>query len=101
MIRYMKKHFIPAFFALLLVSTVAMAQQSARIGVTVHFPDQSPAFRATVSLLRTDSSIISVETTNESGKTQFSNLPSGGYLLRITNIGYRTFVKNIDLKAKS
>ena len=65
--------------------------------MTIRLPDQSPAFKATTSLLRTDSSIISIEVTDATGRSEFKNLSSGVYLLRVTNIGYKTIFRTFDL----
>ena len=87
---------------LLLCCFAVMAQpnQGHRIGVSVISNDQAPVYKATVSLLRNDSSIVAVEVTDASGKAGFRSLPPGQYILRVTNISYTTIVKNVDLANK-
>ncbi len=75
--------------------------QTNRILVTVNSSDNAPIIKATVSLLKKDSSIVGIEFTDAAGKTTFNSLPPAEYILKVTNISFKTIVKNIDLSAKS
>ncbi|NOT51111.1 MAG: TonB-dependent receptor [Chitinophagaceae bacterium] len=79
----------------------AQPVQGHRINVSVLAADKTPLHKATVSLLRTDSSVITIEVTDALGNAQFKSLSPGEYIIRVTNIGYQTMLVNADLKNKT
>jgi len=87
------------FSFLIFISLAAGAQpaEANRILVTVNSADNIPIHRATVSLLRKDSTIVAMEVTDAVGKATFRSLAAGQYILRVTNISYLTGLKSIDL----
>lgn len=63
--------------------------------------ESTPLYKATVSLLKADSSVLMIEVTDAGGKVTFRSLPAAQYIMRVTNIGYQTiFTKTIDLVNK-
>lgn len=86
-------------WTLLLISSFAFTQNGNErsINVSVQANDGVPVFKATVSLLKKDSSVIAIEVTDAAGKVTFKALAAEQYILRITNISYTAFLKEIDL----
>jgi iron complex outermembrane recepter protein len=75
---------------LLLLSVCAFAQPASReIRIAVHSAARSALPHSTVSLLRTDSTIVRTSVTDSSGVVVFTGLGSGSYLVRITRIGHQ------------
>src|SRR5688572_23222894 len=98
---YMRKYLLFCLLVIIWLGAVAQPDLTYRINVSVISADKSPFYRATVSLLRTDSSMAGIELSDAAGKAEFSSLTPGQYILRITNIGYLTAFKNIDLTTKT
>lgn len=94
------RSFFTGVLLLCCLGVLAQQQQVYRIGVSVISADKAPIFKATVSLLKTDSSILAVEVTDAAGKAEFRSLLSGQYILRVTNISHVTLVKSVDLTGK-
>ncbi len=93
----MKKILLIAF--ILIAGYPAFTQQAKdRVIQVLVSGDGAPLYKATVSLMKIDSSIISIEVTDAAGKASFTNLAAGHYIIRVTNIGYQiSFSKAIDL----
>lgn len=90
-------------FILLIACFGAAGQpgQGHHINVSVLAADKTPLHKATVSLLRTDSSVVTIEITDAAGKAEFKSLTAAKYILRITNIGYQTMLMNTDFENKT
>ncbi|MGB8193796.1 MAG: outer membrane beta-barrel protein [Chitinophagaceae bacterium] len=88
---------------LLLASGYAMAQPvtSREIRVTVLAADKSALPHATVSLLKTDSSLLRTGITDSAGLTVFNELAPGNYILRITRVNYQPQHTAIDLQQET
>lgn len=87
------------FWLFLLSGFAATAQpaQDRHISIQVS-AEQVPLYKATVSLMKTDSTLVAIEVSDIAGKAIFRSLPAGQYMIRVTNIGYQTtFTKIIDL----
>lgn len=87
------------FWLFLLSGFAATAQpaQDRHISIQVS-AEQAPLYKATVSLMKTDSTLVAIEVSDIAGKAIFRSLPAGQYMIRVTNIGYQTtFTKIIDL----
>jgi iron complex outermembrane receptor protein len=96
----MRKYLL--FCILLLVGFAVKAQpgQDRTISLLVS-AESTPLYKATISLLKADSSVVTIEVTDAAGKVIFRSLPAGQYILRVSNIGYRTtYTKTIDLVNK-
>ncbi len=89
-------------------SNLTFAQSTDVTGKTVSDTNNPLSF-VTVSLLKkSDSTLLKVAVSNESGTFYFDNIASGNYLLKFTNVGYEQnfisldsiqfFYKSIDLK---
>jgi iron complex outermembrane receptor protein len=84
---------------LLMLDTLhAQLAEGRELEISIISPDNDPMPGATVSLLKKDSSVVSVEVTGATGKVLFRSLVTGHYLVRVTSIGYLTsFTKPVDL----
>lgn len=73
------------------------------IGKVVEAPGNTPVSFATIAvMLSTDSSVVDGVTADENGVFSFSNVKSGKYILRITNMGYDTrYVNNVNIAPES
>lgn len=68
------------------------------IGKIVENPGNNPVSFATVAVLRTDSSIVDGASADLNGVFTITNIKSGKYMLRITNVGFETlFVNNVNV----
>lgn len=69
------------------------------VGKVVETPSNNPVPFATVAvLLARDSSLVDGMTTDENGAFTISNVRSGKYIVRVTNMGYETkFVSNVQV----
>jgi hypothetical protein len=85
------------FFGIALSCMVkSIAQNSGHeIAVNVNSAEKQPVYKATVSLLKKDSSIVGMEFTDASGNASFKSQPGGEYILKITSIGYVTLFRNL------
>lgn len=96
----MKKLFTILF---LLAAGFAVAQPAPvrEIKVTVRSGDKTALAHATVSLLKTDSSLLRTNITDSLGIATFSDLAAGNYLLRITRVDYNVQHASIDLRQET
>ena len=95
----MRRRNFQLFWLFLLSGFAATAQpaQDRHISIQVS-AEQVPLYKATVSLMKTDSTLVAIEVSDIAGKAIFRSLPAGQYMIRVTNIGYQTtFTKIIDL----
>lgn len=91
----MKKFFLMMLLAV--VSLAVMAQDRKVEGILIDRDTQEAVQMATVQLLKTDSTYISGVLTNENGLFVLQAPANGKYLLKITNVGYATQVKKIEI----
>jgi len=86
-------------FFLLANTPCSFAQQSTgKITGQIIDPKNNPVPYATVTLLKTDSSVVNGDLTREDGAFSIESVPPGRFLLRINIIGFRErFVENIVL----
>lgn len=91
----MKKFFLMMLLAV--VSLAVMAQDRKVEGILIDRDTQEAVQMATVQLLKTDSTYISGVLTDENGLFVLQAPANGKYLLKITNVGYATQVKKIEI----
>lgn len=62
----------------------------------------TPVADASVSLKKeSDSSVVKMAVTNESGKYLFENITSGNYFIEITNVGFKTATTKVTVNGKA
>src|SRR5688500_17103694 len=81
----------------LTINLFAQPVPDRQIEVTIFTTENIPVHKATVSLLKTDSTVVGVDFTDASGKMQFKSLEAGKYILKVTNISYVSVFRDIDL----
>ena len=74
------------------------AQKASVSGRIIGHDDKEPLERATVQLLRTDTTFVSGTISDEHGAFALSNLQAGSFLLRISNLGYKTLYRTVNLQ---
>jgi len=95
--------FRPSFFVLflLLAQVFHSFAQTGGGSVTGKLADtkSAPVSYATVTLLRTDSSVVSGDLTKEDGTFAIQGVPAGTFRLRVEAMGYNTKFVNVELTA--
>ncbi len=97
---YMKERLISMAIALL--SAIAASGQTYSIRGTVVDSSEkdTPLPLAKVQLLRTDSSVVSTNTTANNGTFRFTPKAAGRYIVRISFLGYETLCKDLEVTKK-
>ena len=92
-----------SFLLLLLCGYCAVAQPTSReIRIVVQSVSKAALPHATVSLLKTDSSLLRTNITDSSGLAVFTDLAGGNYLVRVTRIGHQEqYSAVIDLQQET
>lgn len=88
------------FFACVLMSMTAMAQEKRISGTVFDKETKEPVLQTTVQLLKTDSSYVAGGVTNEYGEFAVVAPDNGKYIVKITNIGYKILTKNVTIEAE-
>jgi len=88
----------PIFTLMFLLLFGGLAGAQTVKGVLQDAGDKSPMARATVTLMKSDSSATSFETVSDNkGAFQFTNVPQGEYLLLVSSIGYDQLKKEVKV----
>ena len=82
---------------LMTVSTVVMAAERKIDGIIVDRDTKEAVAMATVQLLTSDSTYVTGGLTDENGLFIITAPANGKYLLRVSNVGYATMVKKIEI----
>ncbi len=82
---------------LLLATIVVNAQDRFIRGTVVDRDTQEPMMQTTVQLLKTDSTYVGGAITDEKGLFCITAPAAGKYLLKISNVGYQTTVKRVEI----
>jgi iron complex outermembrane receptor protein len=92
----MKRVFLFTLTYFFAVGALAQQMSDRNARIAVMGADGKPIHKATVSLLRLDSSIVAVELTDDSGIAEFRQLSAAKYLARITHIGFLTIILPVN-----
>ena len=76
-------------------ATVATYAQRTVSGKVVEKDSKEAVIQATVSLLKSDSSLVANAVTNASGAFSMTAPADGSYIVRITYVGFKTVLRNI------
>lgn len=87
------------FFSLL--TLYSNAQNYKITGQIIDMEEYSPVQRATVSLLRSDSSVIKNVLTDDNGQYLLYAEKKGDYILRATYLGFKTHTKELRVNSKN
>lgn len=80
-----------------LIAHFSYAQKVSITGSLID-PDANPLSSATVMLLdRTDSSLVNFTVSDDKGFFRLKGISKGAYQLKITFVGFQTFVENVDV----
>ncbi len=80
-----------------LVATIALHAQRTVSGTVIEKDTKEEVIQATVSLLKTDSTLVSNAVTNASGRFSLTAPSDASYIVRITYVGFKTFTKRITV----
>ena len=93
----MKKIYLLMVVALL-ATVSAQAQERSITGTLTDRDTKEPVMQATVQLLKTDSTFITGTISDESGKFSVTAPENGRYLVKISGVGYKPIVKNVNIQ---
>ena len=79
----------------LLVAVVSIQAQHTITGNVIDSDEKQPVIQATVSLLKTDSTLVANAVTNVNGVFTVTAKENGNHLLRVTYVGYKTVYKKV------
>ena len=82
---------------LALLTLTAVAQDRKVTGTIVDSGTKEPLEQVTIQLLKPDSSYVIGTLSNEKGNFAVTAPRNGKYLLKMTSVGYKTVVKNINI----
>ena len=92
------KKTITIWLLMMAAPLMLFAQKASVSGRIIGHDDKEPLERATVQLLRTDTTFVSGTISDEHGAFALSNLQAGSFLLRISNLGYKTLYRTVNLQ---
>ena len=78
-----------------LATTIALHAQRTISGTVIEKDTREEVIQATVSLLKTDSTLVANAVTNASGRFSLTAPSDASYIVRITYVGFKTFTKRI------
>jgi len=76
------------FLFTLMMTGLCVKAQNSTLVIKVENSTGTPLAHATVELLRADSSLVKITVTDTAGIGQFNQLVAGGYLARISRVGF-------------
>lgn len=83
--------------ALVMGSVMMMAQNRVITGTVLDKESKEALMQTTVQLLKSDSSYVTGAVTDADGKFSLKAPKNGKYILKMTNIGYKIYEKNITI----
>ncbi len=83
--------------AVMLSTALSASAQRTVSGTIVDKEDSEPLIQATVSLLKQDSTVVANAVTNLDGEFKIAAPQDGSFRLRISYVGYKTIVRNINV----
>ena len=95
----MTQRLITLYFLILLSFGCAFAQKSSVTGTVVDTANDSTLFRATVQLLKSDSTFVSGVLTDNGGKFDLAVNVPGNYILKVSSMGYSEIMRNVTVES--
>ena len=83
-----------------LVASVALHAQRTISGTVIEKDTREEVIQATVSLLKTDSTLVTNAVTNSTGHFSLTAPSDASYIVRITYVGFKTFTKRVTVQGK-
>lgn len=93
----MMKRSLLLTFLFVLIPLSMLAQNRLITGEITDRDTHEPMMQTTVQLLKTDSTFVTGAITNDKGLFSIAAPSNGRYLLRLSNVGYATTVKRIEI----
>lgn len=85
-------------FIFLLVATQALAQSNSITGIIVDSLSRSPLYGASVTLSTVNNVLLGGIATDSKGRFTLDQLKTGVYILKASNVGYKTHQQRIEVK---
>lgn len=86
--------------AVLLLAALSMQAQRSISGTVIDDTQKEAVIQATVSLLKTDSTLVTNAATNLDGQFKLTAPQDGRYLLKVSYLGYKTLFHNVTMEGK-
>jgi len=85
------------FFLLLLVNNLS-AQNSSVTGIVIDSLSRTPLYGASVTIFTTNNVLLGGAATDSKGKFVLDQLKIGSYILKASNVGFKTQQQRIEVK---
>lgn len=95
----MTQRLITLYFLILLSFGCAFAQKTSVTGTVVDAANDSTLFRATVQLLKSDSTFVGGVLTDNGGKFNMAVNVPGSYILKVSSMGYSEIMRNVTVES--
>ncbi len=82
---------------LMMMAVTSLAQNRRITGVISDRDTKESVMQVTVQLLKTDSTFVNGTISNEEGRFSVTAPQNGNYLLKLTSVGYKTQVKQVNI----
>ena len=82
---------------LMMMAVTSLAQNRRITGVISDRDTKESVMQVTVQLLKTDSTFVNGTISNEEGRFSLTAPQNGNYLLKLTSVGYKTQVKQVNI----
>lgn len=86
--------------AVLLFAALSVQAQRTISGTIVDKNNNEPAVQASVSLLKSDSTVVVSTASNSRGVFSLTAPQDGSFLLRVTYVGYKTLFRNVTVSGR-
>ncbi len=85
-------------FLLTVLSLSASAQTASVTGRVIDRQEKEPIERSTIQLLKTDTTFVGGTFSDERGAFVLNNITAGKYIVKVTNLGYKTLFRDITVE---
>lgn len=86
--------------AVLFLAALSIQAQRSISGTVIDDTQKEAVIQATVSLLKTDSTLVANAATNLDGQFKLTAPQDGRYLLKVSYLGYKTLFRNVTMEGK-
>jgi hypothetical protein len=98
----MKKGIIFLLFIFFWCCSLAQPPAGREINITVQSDNKMVLHSAIVTLMKEDSSVLRMATTDKSGIAEFKRLAAGKYIIRVSHTGYQTaYSSSVNLEKEA
>ena len=82
------------------MTTISATAQRTITGKVIESDTKEAVIQATVALLKTDSTLVGNAVTSESGSFKLTAPADGSYIVRITYVGFKTYMRRISMEGQ-